>query len=545
MRFVLIAAVLLFVPLWTVGRDHDEPDAGKAPLFDNLGRHHHPVSTESKDAQRYFDQGLTLCFAFNHPEAIRSFQEAVRLDPRCAMAHWGIAFAYGANINMPMSDEAVPKAHAALQKAQELAPKASPKEQAYIQALAKRYSDKPQKDLAPLDRAFADAMREVARQYSDDLDAATLYAEALMDTMPWNYWTEEGKPKPETEEILATLESVLRRQPDHFGACHYYIHAVEASPNPELGLAAAHRLAGLVPGAGHLVHMPSHIYLRLGNYHEASRCNERAIAVDEGYIARYRVKGMYPAMYFTHNIQFLAYSTSMEGRRADSVQAARKATAGITKMDIEHMPMTQWVKATPLYTLLRFGLWDEVLREPEPDPGWLYVSAMWHYARGTAFGRKNQLPEAEREATALDKIAQDKALEALELPNFPGASLVRIARTVLAAELAGLRGNQDARCAGLEEAVRLQDKLPYMEPPFWYMPIRQLEGAALVQLRRFPDAEKTYREDLRRHPENGWSLFGLLQCLRAEGKAEAAAEAEQRFREAWKHAEVTLTASSF
>ncbi len=546
MRYLLIIPILLVLPLGTTGRDHnDMPGGGKAPLFDNLGRHHHQVSTESKDAQRYFDQGLTLCFAFNHAEAIRSFEEAARLDPKCAMAHWGIAFAYGANINMPISDEAVPKAYGALQKAQELAPKATENEQAYIQALAKRYADKPQKDRAPLDRAFADAMRDVVKHFPDDLDAATLFAEALMDTMPWNYWTEDGKPKPETDEVLVTLESILKRQPDHPGACHYYIHAVEASPNPERGLAAAHRLRDLIPGAGHLVHMPSHIYLRLGQYHEASLCNERAIAVDQAYIKRYQVKGMYPAMYLAHNVHFLWYSTSMEGRRADSFRAGRQAAAGLTKMDIEHMPMTQWIKATPLAAMVRFGHWDEILREPQPDADWLYVNAMWHFARGMAFVRTRQSEEAQREAAALDKIAQDKPIEGLELPNFPGASLVRIARTVLTAEVAGLKGETDARLRGLEEAIRLQDKIQYMEPPFWYFPIRQLLGLAHMQAGQFVEAEKVYKADLKRNPDNGWSLFGLLQRLRAQGKNEAAADAEKRFRDAWKHADMTLTASCF
>src|SRR5271155_4198455 len=263
MRKTVFGFVLFLLALGHACGDHDVA-GGKAPLFDNLGSHHHPVTTNSKDAQKYFDQGLILCFAFNHPEAIRSFQEAARIDPGCAMAYWGMAFAYGANINMPMSEEAVPKAYAALQKAQELAPKSTPNEQAYIAALTKRYAEKPPKDRAPLDRAFADAMRDVAKRFPDDLDAVTLFGEALMDTMPWSYWTEDGKPKPNTEEVLAALESVMKRKPDHPGACHYYIHAVEASPNPERGLAAAHRLRNLVPGAGHLVHMPSHIYLRLG-----------------------------------------------------------------------------------------------------------------------------------------------------------------------------------------------------------------------------------------------------------------------------------------
>jgi tetratricopeptide (TPR) repeat protein len=542
MRRAFLAALALLLPLWALGQD---TAGGKAPLFDNLGSHHHAVSTDSREAQRYFDQGLILCFAFNHQEAIRSFQEATRLDPKCAMAYWGIAFAYGANINMPMSDEAVPKAYAALQKARELAPQASKVEQAYIEALAKRYADKPQKERAPLDLAFADAMREVVRSYPDDLDAATLFAEALMDTMPWSYWTEEGKPKPATEEVLATLESVLKRQPDHPGANHYYIHAVEASPNPERGLAAAHRLRDLIPGAGHLVHMPSHIYLRVGDYHEASRCNERAIAADEAYITRHGVKGPYSTMYYTHNIHFLSYSAGLEGRSADAIREGRRAAARLTPHDLEHMPMLHGVVATPLLALARFGCWDEVLRAEQPGCEAPYETAIWHYARGLAFVRKRQLAEAEGEAAGLEKAAQDKALEALEMPDFPGASLVRLARTVLTAEIAGLRGEPEARLRGLEEAVRLQDRLPYMEPPYWYFPVRQLHGAALVQAGRFAEAEKVYREDLRRNPENGWSLYGLLQSLRGQGKTEPAADVERRFREAWRYGDVTLTASCF
>jgi tetratricopeptide (TPR) repeat protein len=544
MRYRIVVPLLLLVPLATIGDDHKEVvNGGKAPLFDNLGNYHHKVSTESKEAQRYFDQGLTLCYAFNHAEAIRSFEEAARIDPNCAMAHWGIAFAYGANINMPMSDEAVPKAYGALQKATELAPKATENEQAYIKALAKRYGEKPQKDRAPLDRAFADAMREVARSFPDDLDAATLFAEALMDTMPWNYWLEDGKPKPETVEVLATIESVLKRQPDHLGACHYYIHAVENSPHPERGLAAAHVLRDLVPGAGHLVHMPSHIYLRLGQYHEASLCNERAIAVDDAYIKRYQVQGVYPAMYRAHNVHFLWYSTSMEGRRADSVRAGKQAAAGLTKMVIEHMPMTQWIKAAPLASMVRYGQWDEILREPQPDADWLYVNAMWRFARGMAFVRTRQMEEAQREAAELAKIADGEPIKALELPNFPGASLVRIAKTVLTSEVAGLKGDTEARLSGLEEAVRLQDKIPYMEPPFWYFPIRQLHGLALMQAGRLIEAEKVYKADLKKNPDNGWSLFGLLQCLRAQGRNTAAVE--KRFRDAWKHADMTLTGSCY
>jgi tetratricopeptide (TPR) repeat protein len=366
-----------------------------------------------------------------------------------------------------------------------------------------------------------------------------------MDTMPWNYWTEGGKPKPETEEVLATLESVLKRQPDHMGACHYYIHAVEAGPNPEKGLPAAQQLRDLVPGAGHLVHMPSHIYLRLGQYHDASLCNERAVAVDEEYARKYQVKSMYTAMYLTHNIHFLSYSTSMEGRKADSLRAARKAADAITRKDIEAMPMTQWIEAAPLLMLVRFGEWDQILREPKPDDDWLFVNAMWHYARGMAFIRQRNLAEAEKAARALDEIAQSKEIEKLELPDFPGPAATRVAQAVLNAELGGLRADLDARLAGLAEAVKLEDKLPYMGPAFWYFPVRQLHGAALVDARQFAEAEAVFREDLKRHPENGWSLCGLLQCLRAQGKSDAAAAVEMRLREAWKHADIVLTAACF
>jgi tetratricopeptide (TPR) repeat protein len=536
--------LMLLISSVALGGGHDGP-MGKAVLLENFGNHHHAVTTKSKDAQRFFDQGLTLCYAFNHEEAIRSFTEAARLDPNCAMAYWGVAYAYGANINIPMSDEAVPKAYAALKKAQELAPKASKREAAYIHALGKRYSDKPVKDRAPMDRAFADAMREVAKSYPDDLDVQTLFAEALMTTMPWNYWAKEGTPRPGTEEVLAALESVLKRAPNHPGACHYYIHAVEASPNPERGLAAAHRLRDLVPGAGHLVHMPSHIYLRLGNYHEATLCNERAIAADEAYITRYKVKGVYASMYYGHNIHFLAYSLSMEGRREEAIRNARKVADKITREDINHMAMLQWIKPTPILTLIRFGQWDEVLREPIPPAEALYEAAISHFGRGLAFARKQQAKEAESELARLNKIAANKAIPKLEMPDFPGESLIKIAQMVLAAEVAGLDGRQEGRVRMLGKAVEMQDVLPYMEPPFWFFPIRQMQGAALIQYGKNAAAEKVYRDDLQRNPANGWSLFGLLQALQGQGKTEAAHDVERRYRDAWKYADTTLTASFY
>ena len=518
--------------------------AGKAPLLGNLGNRHHKITTTSDDAQRYFDQGLTLCWAFNHPEAIRSFERAAKLDPDCAMAYWGIAFAHGTNINMPMEPDANPKAYTAAQKALALAAKVSPKEQAYIRAMAKRYAEVPPKCRVNLDKAFADAMRAVVAAYPDDLDAAVLFAEALMDTMPWDYWMEDGKPKPATTELIDTLERVLKADPMHTGANHYYIHAVESSPLPERGLAAAHRLRDLVPGSGHLVHMPSHIYLRVGQYHEASACNERAIAVDEEYIRKYKVTGSYVAMYYVHNIHFLWYSTGMEGRREDSIKAARKVSEAVPTEALKAMADAQWAKATPYLALARFGMWEDVLREPAPADELLFVRVAYHYARGLAHARRKELQEAEGELGLLEKVAADEDIKKLETPSFPGPAVVQVYRTLLAAELAGAAGRPEELLKGIRAAIQLQDKLPYMEPPYFYMPLRQRLGAVLVEQGKLKEAEAVFREDLKRNPENGWSLFGLLQCLRADGQREAIA-VEKRFREAWKHADTTLTGGAY
>lgn len=517
---------------------------GKAPLLGNLGNRHHKVTTNSEDAQRYFDQGLTLCWAFNHPEAIRSFERAAKFDPDCAMAQWGLAFAYGTNINMPMEVDANPKAYAAAQKALSLADKCTPKEKAYIAAMAKRYAKDAPKDRAPLDKAFADAMCEVAKAFPDDLDAATLCAEAIMDTMPWDYWAEDGKPKPGTSEMIELLERVMKADPLHPGANHYYIHAIENSPSPERGLAAAHRLRDLVPGSGHLVHMPSHIYLRVGQYHEASLCNERAIVADEEYIRKYKIKSSYVAMYYTHNLQFLAYSTAMEGRRDDSIKAARKTASVVTPEMMKAMADAQWAKATPFTALARFGLWEDVLREPAPADDLLFVKAMYHYSRALAHVRRKQLPEAQGEFAFFEKVLKDEGVKKLETPSFPGPKLLQVFQAVIAAEIAGLDGKADERLKGFEEAVKLQDKLPYMEPPYFYFPMRQRLGAALIDAGKWNEAEQVYRVDLKRNPDNGWSLYGLLQCVRAGGRFAEAGEIEKRFRDAWKYADATLTASA-
>jgi tetratricopeptide (TPR) repeat protein len=544
LRLVLLAGPFLMFAVAAAAQD--QAAARRAPLFDNLGKYHHKITTGSESAQKYFDQGLTLVYGFNHHEAIRSFKEAARLDPDCAMAWWGIALAYGLNINAPMMEEVVPRAYEALQEAQKLAPKVSEKEQAYIRALAKRYTAEPVKDRLPLEKAYADAMREVATRYPDDLDAATLFAEATMNTMPWNYWSKEGTPQPGTEDAIAALESVLRRNPVHPGANHYYIHAVEASPHPERGLAAAYRLGHLCPGAGHLVHMPSHIFLRLGFYHDAVTANERAVAADETYIASCKVQGFYPAMYYSHNVHFLWYALTLEGRSDESIREGKKAAAMLKdEKGSPEMPQIYWLRTTTVLALARFGRWQDVLREPLPAPDLLYERAISHYARGLAFARLRKLPDAEAELAELTKVLSHKDAPALESDYLPGLSLMRLAHLLLTAEVEGGRGSSDARIKRLEEAVKLQDELPYMEPPYWYYSVRQSLGAALLDAGQSAKAETVYRADLKHWPKNGWSLFGLLQSLRQQGKTEDAADIQRQFRDAWKYADVTLTASSF
>lgn len=537
--FLLLLALPLSLPA------AEEPPGGGVPLFGNLGTYRHPVTTDSELAQHYFDQGLTLVYAFNHPEAIRSFREAARLDPGMAMAWWGIAYALGPNINAPMPDAAVPEAWAALRKAQQLSDRASERERAYIQALSRRYAPEPVADRAPLDKAFAEAMGEVARRYPADLDAATLHAEAIMDTMPWDYWTREGAPRPATLELLATLEGVLKRNPDHPGANHYYIHAIEASPYPERGLDSALRLHDLVPGAGHLVHMPAHIYLRMGRYHQAAQANEAAVGVDEAYIARTGAQTPYTMMYYPHNYHFLWYATSMEGRSADSIEAARRVAAKVPVEMARKEPGLEIFVPVPLFALARFGKWDEILAEPRPAADLPYATAVWHYARGLALAAKGRTQEAQAEADALEKLAATPPIREREIPAFYAASQLAIARDVLRGEIAGRLGRSDESIRLLRGAVEAQERLPYMEPPYWYYPVRQSLGVALLDAGRPAEAEEVFRRDLKEHPNNGWSLFGLQQSLQAQGRDEEAREAGHAFARAWAGADVKLTAAAF
>ncbi|HBZ69857.1 MAG TPA: hypothetical protein DEP35_09035 [Deltaproteobacteria bacterium] len=516
------------------------------PLFDNLGSYSHPMTTKSELAQKYFDQGLRLVYGFNHDEARRAFEEAARLDPDAVMAYWGIAYTLGPNYNLPGDPARDREAYQAVAKAQARASGASERERGYLSAIATRYADPPPSDRRPLDEAYAQAMHGLVERFPDDLDAATLYAEAMMDLHPWALWTRRGKPQPGTLEIVATLESVLKRNPDHPGANHYYIHAVEASPSPERGLASADRLAGLVPGAGHLVHMPSHIYMRTGRYDDAVLANERAVAVDEAYIESQNVHGVYAMMYYPHNLHFLYAAAAFDGRSAESVQAADKLAEKIPPDMIGSMPALEGFLVVPLFARVRFGKWEEVLAEPAPSESLKYASAISHYARGLAYLRTSRIREARGELASLDQIAAGLPKDRLVTQVNKGSTLLGIASHTLAGEISAAQPQTLAEAVSqLETAVKLQDSLAYMEPPDWYFPVRQALGDVLLRAKRASEAESVYRSDLQQNPENGWSLYGLAASLRAQKKKKEAAQVEARFEKAWQHADVSLAASRF
>jgi tetratricopeptide (TPR) repeat protein len=519
------------------------PSGELAPRLQNLGRHTFPVTTRSKQAQLFVNQGVNLAYGFNHAESGRSFREAARLDPRLAMAYWGQALVLGPNINATMAPEEEPKAYELAQKALALKAGASARERAYIEALAQRYSGKAE-DRAARDRAYADAMRGVARRFPNDLDAASLFAEALMDLRPWAYWAPDGTPYPGTPEIVLALEGVMARNPNHPLATHLYIHAVESTRNPEKAEAAADRLLKLMPGAGHMVHMPGHIYMRVGRYADASAANEQAILADEDYITQCRAQGMYPMGYYPHNIHFLWSSATMEGRAGKAIESARKVAAKANDAAMKELPFLAGFRVVPYYALTRFGNWDEMLREPAP-PDNLYLKGIWHYARGVAFAGKGELYDAERELAEVGKVAADPALKFNLLSPNTADNIFAIAPEVLAGDLAARRKDWDTAIAHLERAVRLEDALVYTEPAEWHYPVRQILADVLLQAGRPREAETVYWADLSRNPENGWSLFGLAQALRAQKRDDEAAAVEKRFEKAWARGDTKLTGSRF
>ena len=519
-----------------------------APLLDGMGDLHWPISTDSELAQRYFDQALTLAYGFNHLEAERSFRQAAALDDDCAICFWGASLVLGPNINDPIpTPEREVKAYETLDEAIARMEHASDKEQALIEALKSRYAPSPPADRSALDQAYANAMRSVADSYSGDLEIQTLFAEAMMDTMPWDYWMANGEPKPLTTEVFARLERVLQRAPNHPGANHFYIHAVEQE-HPERGVQAADNLRRVVPGAGHLVHMPSHIYIRVGRYHDGSLANERAIEADDDYVTQCRAQGIYPVAYVPHNHHFLWATTTMEGRSADSIAAARHTAEHVNHalMRDPQMAMLQHFASIPYYALVRFGHWQEILEEPAPETDLLYPTAVWHYARGVAYVRQGKLGKAKQELGEVRAIASDPALQEVRIWGLnPASSLAQIAASVLQGEIDAAKTKTNAAVAELRKAIAIEDGLIYGEPPDWFYPVRQNLGAILLEAGRPGQAEEVYREDLARFPDNGWSLFGLAQSLRAQGKKAEAAEVQRRFETAWKYADVEITASRF
>jgi tetratricopeptide (TPR) repeat protein len=514
-------------------------EAPTVPLFNDLGSYHRDISTKNPTAQKYFDQGLRLTYGFNHDEAERAFREAVRLDPTCAFCWWGVGLVLGPNINLPIDPDRNAKAVEAVAKAKAIASGAFPVERALIDALAARYSADPAADRAKLDEAYATAMASVHKRFPADDDVATLYAESMMDLRPWKFWNPDGTPAPGTLDIVATLEAVLKRSPKHPGANHYYIHATEASKNPERATNSAKRLETLVPGAGHLVHMPAHVYMRTGNYAGASEANTKAAAIDEKYIAANKVEGVYPIMYYTHNLQFLAAAAAMEGRSAVSREAAKKTTALAVPIAKE-MPMAEFVVPFQMYFDLRFGKWDDVLALPQPDAALLTAVALWHFGRSVAFAEKKNLDAATAEKTAFAEAAAKVPPDAMMNLN-SSKDLLAVAAAMIDAKLAAARGQTDLAVAGWRKAIAVEDTLAYDEPPAWYFPMRESLGGELLRNGKASEAEVVFREDLKRNPGNGRSLFGLAEALNAQEKDAEAAAVLTQFKQAWARADVPAT----
>jgi tetratricopeptide (TPR) repeat protein len=535
MRSILSLLILLFVnSSWLAAQGLREPSsAGPAALLPGLGSHHHPIATKNAEAQKFFDQGLILNFGFNHDEAVRSFRRAIDLDPEAAMAYWGVALAFGPCINLNVDPPHEKAAYEAVQKALLLAPKATQKERDYIQALAKRYSPDPKVDLRKLDREYASAMRELSKRYPDDLDAATLYAESLMDLHPWKLWSLDHRPTEGTQEILAVLESVLRREPNHVGANHYYIHATEASPHPEWALASARRLETLAPFAGHLVHMPAHTYMRVGDYAAAARSNAAGADVDRVYLRESGTTGsMYDMMYFCHNLQFLAASYSMAGDFAHAEDAADELTSRVSPM-LHDMPIAEVYVPYPIFVLVRFHRWDEILKLPAPSSSLSMTVAFWHFARGSAFAATDQIAMAEAERATLETARKETPAD-LEFSFFTNKAraFLDLAENVLDARIAAANGEH--------EQVEIQDSLYYGEPPEWFYPVRESLGAALLLNGQADRAEVVFRADLEQYPRNPRSLFGLMKALEVEGKKSDVQEVRREFQAAWRNADTTL-----
>ena len=515
-----------------------------SPLFNNLGNLNFSISTANERAQAFFDQGLKLSYAFNHAEGHRSFMEASRLDPNSAMPYWGQAFALGPNINDPQpDDERKKKYNEAIANAKRLKSSATPKEQALIDALATRYSEDLTKDVAELNMSYMKAMTKVVQKYPEDADIQILYAASVMNTVPWNYWDTDGNPSPNIKEAKAALEKAMKIEPENPGAHHYYIHMVEL-PYPDLGVPSADKLASLMPGAGHIVHMPSHIYIRVGRYKEAVEVNQTAILADEDYISQCFAQGLYPLAYYPHNIHFLWSASSLLGDSDIAIDAAKKTAEKVPTGELINLPFLQDFAATPLLAYTRFGKWNEILTVPKPNADIKHLNLIWHYARGIAFIRKGNPVDAQEELDAISVLKNDPDLENLvATANNPSVGIAKIAYEVVAGELAAFRGDVSGAINHLEKAVSLEDNLVYTEPAAWHISTRHNLGAVLLKAEKYKEAEKIYKEDLDIIRQNGWSLMGLYLSYTAQGKTDEAKTIKQEFDKAWQYSDIEINSS--
>jgi tetratricopeptide (TPR) repeat protein len=537
MRKMGSVLLVMFLSAVVVAQEHAAHPAAPKPatLMTGVGNLHHPVSTKNVQAQQFFDQGLRLIYAFNHDEAGRSFQRAADLDPKLAIAYWGVAEAVGPNYNDPASDDRFQAAHDAIQKAVDLSPGASPSEQAYIRAMAIRFPADPKADRRKAAEDYRDAMREVVQKFPDDLDAATLFAESGMNLHPWGLWHVDGTPEEGTEEIVATLESVLKRDPDHMGAIHYYIHSVEASRSPQRALAGANKLAAMAPGAGHLVHMPAHIYIRTGDYEAAVKTNQLAAAADRVYIKASGVQGIYPMMYYSHNLHFIAMCAAMNGNYAEAKKNGDMLAAHVGP-GVKEMPPLEGFMTIPMAVDVRFHKWDSILAMKQPDPSMQIATVFWHFARGMALAGKGKVGEAEADykfVSEAEKATPEDVPFAMPVNN-KAKDIMKIAANVLGAKIALAKKDTDGAIVMLREAIAVQDTLKYDEPSDWFFPVRESLGAALLMKGDVSEAERVFREDLDRNPRNPRSLYGLQQTLKKQGRDYDAGFVEKQFHASWK-----------
>jgi tetratricopeptide (TPR) repeat protein len=538
---VIVIALVLLGAVSLSAQNQSMGSSRPVTLVTGIGNLHHAVSTKNPQAQQFFDQGLRFIYAFNHDEAARAFQKAADLDPKLAMAYWGVAEAVGPNYNDPASEDRFKHAHEAVQKAVELSANAPPSEKAYIAAMALRFPADPKSDLRQAAEKYHDAMREVVKTYPDDLDAATLFAESGMDLHPWGLWHHDGTPEEGTEEIVATLESVIKRDPNHLGAVHYYIHAVEGSNSPERALAGANRLAAMAPAAGHIVHMPGHVYIRTGDYAAAVKTNQDAAVVDRSYIKASGNQGIYSMMYYSHNLHFIAMCSAMNGDYVEAKKAADMLAAHVGP-SVKAMPPLEGFMTIPTAVNVRFHKWDAILASKAPDPEMKTATVFWHFARGMAFAGKGKISEAEAEykiVSDAEKATPEDVIFAMPFNN-KAKDIMKIAENVLGAQIALAKKDNSGAVSLLREAVAIQDTLKYGEPPDWFFPVRESLGGVLLMSGDSKGAERVFREDLEKNPRNPRSLFGLHQALKALGRSYDAGFVEKQFHNSWKGGTVLL-----